>query len=143
MVRFRALFGGVALLATVLLISTLGVAGYLSQNARLIQLIEPQSESTNALFGTNGPGTAIGSPQIMIIQDPLAFLSGRSNQGAEYVSDPYLKAKNIYPLQLKTVELFRNLLGTISFLFALIFGALWWRSTQLKRISDASATPLP
>lgn len=48
----------------------------------------------------------IGSPQPMIIEDPRAFLPETNQDGIKRVDEAYLKAKGIYPLQLKTVEFF-------------------------------------
>ncbi len=55
-----------------------------------------------ALFGDGT--TPIGTPQLMIIDDPSAVLPGKSASGIRQVDDAYLQKHNIYPLQLKTVD---------------------------------------
>ena len=69
--------------------------------ATLIQRVKPYDKDTAELLGE--VGTPIGSPQKMIVSDQKAFLPGKGEQGQRFVSDDYLKAHDIYPMQAKTV----------------------------------------
>ncbi|GHF28929.1 hypothetical protein HNQ07_000928 [Deinococcus metalli] len=127
MQRFQAWFAGLALLALALLGVTFVVSAGLTRSAELVQLVQPAEGGSADLFGTSsGPGTPIGSPQVMIIRDPAAFLEGRSEAGARYVSDTYLKQNSIYPLQLKSVALIRTVVTLSCVAAAALFGVLWW-----------------
>lgn len=68
--------------------------------ASLIQRI--QVDEAASLFGE--AGTPIGSPQMLIIEDPGAFLEGKTPDGAKMVNEGYLTKRKIYPLQLQTVH---------------------------------------
>ncbi|SMB97162.1 hypothetical protein [Deinococcus hopiensis] len=125
LVRFHRFLGMLALLCLLALLATLLVGWWFGRGAQLVQLVAPVSVTSNTLFGNSGPGTLIGSPQQMVIHDPGAFLEGRTAEGARYVSDTYLKAQNIYPLQLKTVR-FVQVAVAVGFIVALlVFGSLW------------------
>jgi len=56
--------------------------------------------AADKLFG-EGP-TPIGSPQLMIIDDPKAIVGTKN--GVREVDDAYLASHHIYPLQLKTID---------------------------------------
>ncbi|PNY82712.1 hypothetical protein [Deinococcus koreensis] len=125
--RLRSWFAGLALLALALLGVTLVVAASYARDATLVQLVQPAEAGIADLFGNvAGPGTLIGSPQVMIIRDPAAFLEGQTDSGARYVSDTYLRDQGIYPLQLKSVALIRNIVALSCAAAALLFGSLWW-----------------
>ncbi|MVN89118.1 hypothetical protein GO986_20465 [Deinococcus sp. HMF7620] len=124
--RLRRPLGILALLCLLALLVTLLTGWWYGRGAQLVQLVTPTSAAATSLFGESGPGTLIGSPQQMIIRDPEAFLDGRTAGGARYVNDTYLKAQNIYPLQLKTVR-FVQLAVAAGFAAALLlFGGLWF-----------------
>ncbi|WP_407571814.1 hypothetical protein [Deinococcus altitudinis] len=123
--RFRKLFAVLTVLSVAVALLSVGVAGLVGRGAQLVQLVQPAAADVNALFGESGPGTPIGSPQVLIVRDPRAFMEGRAEGGARYVSDTYLKAQNIYPLQLKTVTVIRNVLLAVALVAALLFGGLW------------------
>jgi hypothetical protein len=111
------------------IISSFIVAGFVSRDAQLVQLVQPDEAGLNSLFADSSgvPGTAIGSPQTMIISDPKAFMEGTGSSGEKYVNDTYLKAKNIYPLQVKTVNFFRDSVAWIAGIGALLLTAFrWW-----------------
>jgi len=73
--------------------------------ATLVQRVE--RDETAELFGD--PGTPIGSPQRLIIDDEGAFLPGEGEGGARLVNEKYLKEKGIYLLQMKTVNLMADM----------------------------------
>jgi len=128
--RIAGLLGG---LAALVFVTSFVVAAIVSAPGRLIQRVEPAGD-TASLFGdaNDGPGVAIGSPQVYIIRDPRAFLPELGPNDERYVSETYLRERGIYPLQLKTVNLVRNLVAASSGLIALIAGALWWRLRHHK-----------
>ncbi|BDP43417.1 hypothetical protein DAETH_33860 (plasmid) [Deinococcus aetherius] len=120
----RRAAGLLALLALVALLLSFAVSALLTRDAALVQRVEPNAAAS--LFGEgDSPGTPIGSPQLMIIRDPAAFLPGEGEDGARLVSEVYLRERGLYPLQVKTVELVRNLVALGSGLAALVFGGLW------------------
>ncbi|WP_216327593.1 hypothetical protein [Deinococcus aestuarii] len=120
----RRVAGLLALLALVTLLLSFAVGALLTRDAALVQLIQPSS--AGALFGeADSPGVPIGSPQPMIIRDPAAFLPGEGEGGARLVNETYLRERGLYPLQVKTVELVRNLVALGAGLAALVFGGLW------------------
>lgn len=123
--RFRRPLGVLALLCVLALLLTLLTGWWYGRGAQLVQLVTPSSAAASSLFGDSGPGTLIGSPQQMVIRDPGAFLEGSTAEGARYVSDTYLKAQNIYPLQLKTVRFVEMAVAAGFAVALLIFGGLW------------------
>jgi hypothetical protein len=92
--------------------------------AVLAQRVDPHPPDLAALLGE--AGTPIGSPQQMIFFDDRVFLPGTGPSGSRLVSETYLTQNNIYPLQLLTVEFFRNAVSIGAGIAALLFGALWW-----------------
>ncbi len=108
--------------------ATWPIEKWFASRAVLCQRVEPSAES--ALFGE--VGTKIGSPQMVIVSDPKAFLSsslegsappsaspsplegeglpgsGRDGVGggARLLNERYLRENGIYPLQLRTVRFF-------------------------------------
>ncbi len=69
--------------------------------AKLIQRVE-SSGAADALF--DSAGTEVGSPEMLIIDDPKAFTGAKTESGAEIVSENYLREHSIYPLQMKSVR---------------------------------------
>lgn len=131
----RRAAGLLALLALAALLLSLAVSASLLRDAALVQRVEP-SAAAGALFGdAAGPGTPIGSPQALIVRDPAAFLPGRSEAGARLVSEAYLRENGVYPLQVKTVEVTRNLVAAAAAPALLVFGGVWlWaRRRQVSR----------
>ena len=115
--------------AVLAIVSSFIVAGFVSRDAQLVQLVQPDEAGLNLLFADSSgvPGTAIGSPQTMIISDPKAFMDGAGANGEKYVNDTYLKANNIYPLQVKTVNFFRDSVAWVAGIAALLMSAFrWW-----------------
>lgn len=89
---------GAALL--VALVATFPLREQAASKAQNIQLVQKQDGSD--IFG-EPEYTKLGSPQMIIIEDPKAFLD-KEEDGAKWVDDAYLKANNIYPVQLKSVD---------------------------------------
>ncbi len=115
--------------AVLAIVSSFIVARFVSRDAQLVQLVQPDEAGLNSLFADSSgvPGTAIGSPQTMIISDPKAFIEGTGSSGERYVNDAYLKANSIYPLQVKTVNFFRDSIVWVAGIAALMIGAFrWW-----------------
>ena len=123
--RFRRPLGVLALLCAAALLVTLLAGWWYGRDAQLVQLVTPSSAAASTLFGDSGPGTLIGSPQQMVIRDSGAFLEGQTADGARYVSDTYLKAQNLYPLQLKTVRFVQGAAAAGFAAALLVFGGLW------------------
>jgi hypothetical protein len=71
-----------------------------SYKAKAVLTQRVQVDAADKLFG-DGP-TEIGSPQLMIIDDPKAIVG--TKDGVRQVNDAYLTSHHIYPLQLKTVD---------------------------------------
>ncbi|KQR31801.1 hypothetical protein [Deinococcus sp. Leaf326] len=131
--RFVRPLGVLALLCVLALLVTLAAGWWYGRDAQLVQLVTPSSAAESTLFGDSGPGTLIGSSQEMVIRDPGAFLEGRTAEGARYVSDTYLRAQNIYPLQLKTVR-FVQWAAALGFAAAAaVFGGLWLLARRQRR----------
>lgn len=121
----RRIAGLLAALALVTLLASFGVSAVLTRDAALVQRVEP-SAGAAALFGGNeGPGTPVGSPQLMVIKDEKAFLPGTGAGGVRYVNDLYLREQGVYPLQVKTVHFMRNLVAASSAGALLLLTALW------------------
>ena len=120
----RRVSGFLAVLALLVLLLSFVVGGVLTRDATLVQRVEPNA--AGALFGeADSPGTPIGSPQLLIVRDQAAFLPGEGEGGARFVNETYLRESGQYPLQVKTVELIRNLVALGSGVAALLFGAVW------------------
>lgn len=87
--------------------------------ARLIQRVKPSDPDLAALTGE--VGAFIGPPELMIVEDPKAFLPGAGDEGALLVNDDYLRAHGLYPLQLKSVEAVARY-GRVASIVAVVFG---------------------
>lgn len=117
----------IAILSVIALVGTIVVRSSYAGKAQLIQRVEYDAASAE-LLGT--PGTFVGSPQPMIIEDPKAFVKGKGPKGSKLVDEKYLRDHNIYPLQLQTVDFFADnvrlaamvalVVGTVAALFARI-----------------------
>jgi hypothetical protein len=129
MQKLPSILLGLIVTAILVTISSFAIALYISRDAQLVQLVQPDEAGVTSLFADSSgvPGTAIGSPQTMIISDPKAFLDGSGSNGEKYVNDAYLKANNIYPLQVKTVNFFRDSVAWIAGIGALLLTVFrWW-----------------
>jgi hypothetical protein len=133
MPRFQRILVSVATLSLITFGATFLVERTYQRKAQLIQRVEYDSASA-ALLGEVGP--MVGSPQMMIIEDPKAFIGGNGPMGSLLVNDLYLKSHQIYPLQLQTVGFALRLTRQISlamFAFASLgFSILISRRRQLR-----------
>jgi hypothetical protein len=100
MKRWARLFWVGCILAGLVAIGSLIVERSYAGRAQLIQRVEVDTAAAG-LFGESTP-TPIGSPQMMIVDDPKAFMPG--NPSPKQVNEAYLREHDIYPLQLKTVS---------------------------------------
>lgn len=97
--------------------------------ARLVQRM--RIDEASALFGE--PGTPVGSPQRLIIEDGQAFTGSKTADGAEIVDEGYLEKNKIYPLQLQTVTFVAGWVRVLGFGFAVAgFLVGWWVRKRLK-----------
>ena len=119
----KNLAGVAAILAALLLAVTLAVSVWLQSRAELVQRVTPHDEATATLL--DEVGTLVGREDRYIILDRGAFLGETTVRDAQYVSEPYLKENNVYPLQLKTVTFFRNLIVAVSLGAFVLFGGVW------------------
>ena len=129
MPRLPTILLGLIWIAILVVFSSFAIAAFVARDAQLIQLVQPDEAGLNSLFADSSaaPGTPIGSPQRMIISDPNAFLEGTGPGGEKYVNDAYLKANKIYPLQVKTVNFFRDAVAWATGIGALLLTAFrWW-----------------
>ncbi len=127
---------------TIAVVSALGLGvvpsireSYASR-AILTQRVQVDSAGSS-LFGDGS--TAIGSPQLMIIDDPKAVVLGTDKSKVRQVDDSYLQAHKIYPLQLKTVDFTINLVRMTmmaTFVFGL-FVALVAKNVRAKASNPA------
>ncbi|MCH8275250.1 MAG: hypothetical protein IH851_10715 [Armatimonadetes bacterium] len=143
----RIAIKSVMFLAVLTLVVTIPVYQSYASRAQLIQRVEVD-EASFLLLGE--PGTFIGSPQMMIIDDSGAFIEGEGPEGARLVNDIYLRENGIYPLQLKTVGFVMGLARWVSGgAIALALGGLWflrrrevWRARfSLSELSTQVRTP--
>jgi hypothetical protein len=136
MQKLPAILLGLIITAILVTISSFFVALFVSRDAQLVQLVQPDEVGLNSLFADSSgvPGTPIGSPQTMIISDPKAFMDGAGSNGEKYVNDAYLKANNIYPLQVKTVNFFRDSVAWVAGIAAVLMAAFrwWWMRRTAK-----------
>jgi hypothetical protein len=131
----RRLFQLLTAVALIGFLLTFVVYHRYASRAQLIQRIE--YNETNALL-LGEPGPPIGSPQMMIIDDPKAFLAGEGPGGARLVNDVYLREQGIYPLQLQTVGF---LTGMARLALAAMFAASlagWWLAGRKLRSAAGS-----
>jgi hypothetical protein len=127
--RFRTVLGILAIVAVVVVAGSFIVSAIWTGPAVLAQRIEPKDAAAASLFGddgSNSPGTAIGSPQRFIVTDAQAFLEGTGPSGERYLNEKYLREQNIYPLQAKTIEFFRDVTALVAGAAALLLAGLWF-----------------
>jgi hypothetical protein len=129
--RFKTIFLVLAVLAGVVGLGSVFAATLLTRGAVYAQLA--QKNEAAELFGDTSQKTLIGSPQNFLALAPQAFFEGTGENGAKLLNDLYLKEKNIYPIQVKTVEFFRNL----TVLVCVVGGALMLVLWQLARRPSA------
>ena len=118
------------------LLGSIIVPKVLSSKAQLTQRMTPYDADTAALTGD--AGTTVGEPQMMIIDDERALLKGKGENGARLVDDNYLRAKGIYPLQVKTVNFTAGLirLGTTT-VAGIGFLLFVWTRKVLRKLARA------
>jgi len=98
----RALGAALIAVCVLALVSVPAVRDAYKTRAVLTQRVQVDAAGA-ALFGDGI--TPIGSPQLMIIDDPNAAVDlPNSKDGIRRVNDAYLQQHHIYPLQLKTVD---------------------------------------
>jgi hypothetical protein len=125
------------LLAVLVALSSVGIAAYITRDAQLIQRIQTDPSGGASLFAdpSNTPGVKIGSPQMMMVSDPKAFLPQTGSSGERLVDDGYLQKNKIYPLQVKTVVFFRNTIAGIALIVLLLLGITrWWLMRSIKLV---------
>jgi hypothetical protein len=125
--RFKTVFLGLAILAGAVGLITVVATSLLTRDAVFAQLA--QKNEAAELFGDTSQKTLIGSPQNFLALTPQAFFEGTGDNGARLLNDLYLKENNIYPIQVKTVEFFRNVIVLV----CAIGGALMLMLWQLAR----------
>jgi len=127
---------GAALL--VALIATFPLREQAAAKAQNIQLVQKQDGSD--IFGDT-EYTKLGSPQMIIIDDPKAFLD-KEEDGAKWVDDAYLKANKIYPVQLKSVDATLTIARYAFGFFGLDLLVLGWvfHRAASKRSAQATAS---
>ncbi|GIK32523.1 MAG: hypothetical protein HND43_02775 [Armatimonadetes bacterium] len=113
----------------------------LESKAALTQRIKPYDSATAELLGE--VGTPIGDPQLMIITDPKAFLSGKGEQGQRFVNDEYLKSNGIYPLQVKTVAFVGGIVKLGLLGMAAVMSLAAWFFGRRAKSCGASCAPRP
>ena len=126
-----------AVLAIVLFAATFPIRDSFAGKAKLIQRVEKPAGDN--LFGDSG--NAIGSPQMLIIDDPKAFFGEPKPGEPLTVDEGYLKEHNIYPLQLKTVNFFVDY-SRIGCVFTLILSGII-ATLVSRRIASKSAEQTP
>ncbi len=122
--RFKKVFLGLAITAVVFIVGSLVATSLLTRNAVFAQRAEKLEAAE--LFGDTQQRVLIGSPQTFLPLDAKAFLDGTGDNGAKLLNDSYLREKNIYPVQVKTVEFFRNAIILASILGGALMFLLWW-----------------
>ncbi|HMS57200.1 MAG TPA: hypothetical protein PKA27_17585 [Fimbriimonadaceae bacterium] len=141
MTRWAKLLFGVAGLALLLGAATFFVEKSYADKAVLVQRVQIDS-AASGLFGESEP-TPIGSPQLMIIDDPKAFLTSGDPNGARLVDDAYLQEKGIYPLQLKTVEFTAGTVRLAAFGIGGLLAVLgWFAGRRRARKPEPSSNPV-
>ena len=131
--RFKTVFLGLTLLAGLLAIGSVVASSILTDKAVFAQLAE--KSETAELFGDSQEQILIGSPQKFLALDPKVFLEGTGDQGAKLINDSYLRENKIYPVQVKTVEFFRNVILLVCLLGGALMFGLWrlaYRSSLVR-----------
>lgn len=129
--KWLAIFGwAFMIVGAVAFVATFPLAASFSSRAKLVQRMERNAGAE--LFGESG--TAIGTPQLLVIDDSSAFTGEKTAEGAFVVDEGMLRAKGIYPLQLKMVQSIADLVRLATAGLAVI-GALLvgWSRRKLRR----------
>jgi hypothetical protein len=119
---------GLFVLALIIFALSWVVGFALESRAVLAQRVDPHSPELAAVL--DEAGTPIGSPQRLVLFDDRVFLEGKSIDGARLVNEKFLSENNVYPLQWKTVEFFRNAFAIASSIGAVLMGLLAWRFSK-------------
>jgi hypothetical protein len=118
---FRVAAAIVAVLSLVGLATLPSIRDSYKARAVLTQRVQVDKAGAS-LFGDGM--TPIGSPQLIIIDDPKAVIGKPdSKDGIRQVDDAYLQSHGIYPLQLKTVD-YTVHLAQMALIAAVIIGGL-------------------
>jgi hypothetical protein len=120
---FRTIFRVLTILALVVFVSAWLVYAWFARSATLAQRIEPYQPAMAELLGE--PGLTLGSPQVFVIRDDNAFLEGTGEAGERFLNETYLTQNGIYPLQLKEVAFWRNLISLGATAGFIVCGVLW------------------
>ena len=133
MSRLPKFLFALALLSALAFSASFLVESNFTSRAKLTQRVQLPDSSVAELFG--GEPTMIGSPQMMIIDDPEAVVPGKGPQGSVLVDDAYLQKTGQYPLQLKTVQFVAQIIRLTSGIAGVMLGLLAWfvRHRQLAR----------
>lgn len=115
------LFLVLAALSAIGLVATWPVESSYASKAKPIQIVQ---KPTDDLFG-DAP-TPVGSAQVAVLDDPKAFLPGKSADGAFLADDAYLTAHHLRPLQVKTVNFIAGLARLGLGAATVGFGLLGW-----------------
>lgn len=114
-----------------LVVTSVAERSYASR-AQLVQRMKVSEEAR--LFGD--VGEPIGSPQMMIIDDPKAFMEETGPGGVRFVDEGYMEENGVYPLQLQTVEFIaRSTRLGLWIAAALCLLAAWGVGVRLKSSS--------
>lgn len=119
-----------AVLALMALIASFPLRSNFAGRAKLALRIE--RNNADSLFGS--AGTPLGEPQQYIVDDPKAYMEGKSEEGALLLDENYLKENGIYPLQLQTVDYVAATVRIASGVAFVVFGiGSLWLGARLKR----------
>jgi hypothetical protein len=127
----RNVFRALTVLALLVFVGAWLVYAWFAQGAVLAQRIEPYEPTMAELLGE--PGLELGSPQIFVIRDEGAFMEGTGEGGERFLNETYLTENGIYPLQLKEVAFWRNLVLLGSGVDFLVCEGLWlWLQRRIR-----------
>ncbi|MBS1700888.1 MAG: hypothetical protein JST12_04445 [Armatimonadetes bacterium] len=119
----KKFFFAIAILCALGFLATFAVQSSYHGKAKLIQRIEKSASAD--LFGD--AGTPIGEPAEYVIEDPKAFIGGPDDKGVYQVDEGYLKAHQIYPTQLKTIDFFTGAFRVGFGMAGVIAALIAWR----------------
>lgn len=126
-----------AALGAIVAIGSFPVESSYSGKAQLVQRV--RKDAADDLFESSG--SPVGSPQLLIIEDPKAFTGEKSPEGAAFVDEGYLEMNKIYPLQMKTVSYVAGLArlgGGAVLVVGLVVG--WWSRRRYRNIGTTHPT---
>lgn len=94
------------IVAAVALAASFPIRASYASRAKLTQRM--RVNEGDQLFADEGKpaGTPVGSPQMVILDDPSAFLNGVGEGGARLLDEHYLERNRLNPLQLQTVDFY-------------------------------------